>query len=687
MRKLLFLIFSFSFVCMFSLPEVVAQNRRLERADAAFEMRKYNEALDLYRRAYNRVNRKNRAEGTRILFQQGMCYRYLNEPRRAETFFRRAIRGNYRDPIVHFYFAEALLMNEKYDDALAQFVLFKEKAPDDWRGPWGIATVNASRQLLENPGLYQINLERNFNSRGNDFTPTFADHRNSILIFASSRDGALGSKKDPWTGQPFTSLFVSYLDRRGDWSSPVLLDEGPINTEFNEGAPSVNVSGTEMFFTRCHAAPNVDLGCRIFRSERRGAEWGEPREVALVSDSTVSVGHPAISHDDMRLYFVSDMPGGMGGKDIWVAERERPGGDFKAPRNLGAPINTPGDEMFPHIRDDGTLYFASNGHPGLGGLDIFFAQPAGNSWSQPENMGIPINSSGDDFGITFRRGENSGFFTSSRNERGARGDAIFSFFLAPVEFTLQGTVRDDSTKQVIANVQIQLIGSDGTFAQTETSAEGKYFFDKDLIRKDTRYDILVSKEKYFNARGQETTLGIVRSRDFVFDFYLEPIPDRPIELPEILYEFARWELLPQYKDSLNGLIRTLEDNPDIIVELASHTDSRGTHEVNDTLSQRRAQTVVNYLIEKGIAPERLVAVGYGKRVPRTITQTLVRDGFTFPAGTVLTEAYINSLPTEQQRDVAHQLNRRTEFRVLGDDYVPSVRQNGAPPVRVGTPRQ
>lgn len=664
------IIFFLSFVLFFFfIPEQVnGQHRRTIRADAAFELRQYSEALNQYQRAYNRVRRKDRVEATRILFQMAMCYRYLNESRRAESFFRRAIRGNYPDPIAILYFAEALMKNEKYDLAKEQFGIYSEKVPDDWRGPNGVASVDAALHLLENPGLYEVNVERNFNSREDDFAPAFGDNRNSMLVFTSSRDGAVGSKTDPWTGGNHTSLFVSYLDRRGDWSNPVLLDDGIVNTEFNEGTPSINASGTEMFFTRCESVPDADIGCRIFVSQRAGAAWGQPQEVNLVSDSSISVGHPAISNDEMRLYFVADMPEGQGGKDIWVAERESPGGDFQNPRNLGPVINTPGDEMFPFEREDGTLYFASNGHPGLGGLDIFFSMPQGNSWTEPENLGTPVNSPGDDFGITFRRGENSGFFSSNRNERGLRGDGILSFFLAPVEFTLQGTVRDDSTKTVLPDVQIQLVGSDGSFAQTETSQTGEYFFDKTQLRNNTSYEILVSREGYFNMRGHETTMDIVRSRDFVYDFYLVPIPDTPIELPEILYEFARWELLPQYKDSLNGLITTLVENPGLIIELASHTDSRGSDEVNDTLSQRRAQSVVDYLIEQGIERDRLVARGYGKRVPREIENTIEREGFTFEAGTVLNEEYINALPSEEHRDAAHQLNRRTEFRVISDDY-------------------
>ena len=681
MKKLFFLIFVS--LIFFFLPDTAeAQNRRLERADRAFELRQYSKAVDQYRRAYNRVRRKDRREGVRILYQQGLCYKYMNDYRRAEVFFRRAVRGNYPDPIAIFYKADAMMKNGKHEQALDQFKLYKEKVPDDWRGDWGIRSVEITMELMENPGLYEVSFERVFNSRQDDFAPAFGDQRGSILIFTSSREGAVGSETDPWTGQNFTSLFVTYQDRRGDWSNPALLDEGPINTEFNEGAPSINSSATEMYFTRCQSLPDKELGCRILFSERHGAEWGEPVELNLISDSTISVGHPAISHDDMSLYFVSDMPGGEGGRDIWVAERERAGGDFINPRNLGPEINTPGDEMFPYIREDGTLFFASNGHPGLGGLDIFYSVREPDGWSKPINMGTPINSQADDFGIVFRRNTESGFFSSNRSERGSRGDAIFTFMIPPVEFTMAGIVRDDSTKQELPGAQIQLIGSDGSFAQVETNQSGEYFFDKARIRENTTYEILVSKEKYFNVRGQQSTIGVERSRDFINDFSLEPIPDEPIELPEILYDFARWELLPQYQDSLNGLITTLQDNPEIVIELASHTDSRGTDEVNDTLSQRRAQSVVDYLIERGINPARLVAVGYGKRVPRTIERAIVRDGFRFEAGVVLTEGYINRLPTERHRDVAHQLNRRTEFRVIGEDFVPGDARREEGPIQI-----
>lgn len=663
-----FFIFIFLVAGQLFIFDAQAQNRRLERADKAFELRQYHEAIELYQRVYNRVNRNNRAEGTRIVFQVALCHRYTNNHRMAEAWFNRAVRANYPDPVAVLYLADAMMANEKFEQALEQYKRYTELVPDDWRGPRGIESVNLAIELLKNPEPYEVEAVRLFNSRQDDYTPAFSDHRATSLIFASSRDDAMGRRTDPWTGNQHTSFFVSYKDRAGSWSRPSLLDEGPINTEFNEGAPSINTSATELFFTRCTRSETVDMGCRIYRASRDGANWSSPSEVRLTNDSLVTVGHPAISPDGLELYFVSDMDGGKGGMDIWVSRRRAPGDEFGPPENLGPVINTPGNEMFPYVREDGTLYFASDGHPGLGGLDIFMSYYSPDGWSEPENIGPPLNSPADDFGIVFRPGEESGFISSNRGRTGAYD--IYSFILPPLEFMISGVVTDDSTSMVVPAANVQLVGSDGTLRQTETDRQGMYVFDHTVLRENTRYELLANKAGYFSGRASQSTVGEERSREFIVNLSMAPIPQTAIELPEILYEFASWELQPQFKDSLNGLVRTMLDNPNIVIELASHTDSRGTHELNDTLSQRRAQSVVNYLVDQGIEPERLEARGYGKRNPRVIERTIERNGFVFEEGTRLTEEYINSLPSEEHQDVAHQLNRRTEFRVIREDYDP-----------------
>jgi peptidoglycan-associated lipoprotein len=677
-KRILFLSF-FIFFMAFS-PEAVGQERRIARADQAFELHQYAEAIRLYRRAYNRVRRKDRTEAGRISFNTGVAYMRSNDPRRAEMQFKRAIRMNFREPEVYLYLADALVNNQKFDEAAANYYKFMEVLPDDWRGPRGLETIELSKQYAEQLTPYEVESVRVFNSREDDFTSSWGDHLGTVLIFASSRDDALGDDTDPWYGRKHTSLFVSYLDREGNWSTPELLDEGPINTEFNEGAPAINSSATELFFTRCLPSPDIEMGCRIFVSQRQGATWGEASEVKLVNDSTLTVGHPAISSDELTLYFVSDMPGGLGGRDIWFARRRAPGDEFGPAQNMGEPINTPGNEMFPYVHEDGSLYFASDGHAGMGGLDLFYSERTPEGWAKPENMGAPVNSPMDDFGMLFKPGLKQGFFSSNR--RGARGYDIHSFYLAPVEFTLSGIVKDDSTQAVLPDVIIQLVGSDGSLVQRETSDEGVYQFGKEFLKEHTSYEILASKNKYFSFRTHLSTEEYTRSEDFVIDIDMEALPVTPIALPEILYDFGRWELLPQFRDSLNGLVQTLNDNPQLVIELASHTDSRGTETSNDTLSQRRAQSVVEYLIEQGIDPARLEARGYGERRPRTLTRTVTRDGTTFRAGVTLTEDYINRLSTERMREAAHALNRRTEFRILRDDFKPSDDPGQQGPVRI-----
>ncbi len=663
-------IFFVFIVALLLIPsKLESQGRRIERGDMAFEQRHYKEAIEYYDRAYDRLMRRDRDEGARVTYKMAISYSKINDSRRAEMWFRRALRMEYGKPDIFLQFADVLMENEKYDDALEYYKKYSEERPDDPRGKNGIKSVKLTQELIENPSEYQVEEQRQFNTREwDDFAPAFGDHRESSIIFTSSRDGTLNDEKDPWTGKNYTNLFISYQDRRGDWSEPELLDEGPVNTGFNEGTPSLNHDKTTLYFTRCVTEEGAELGCRIYKSRREGNKWGDPRALELVSDSTISVGHPAISPDELKLYFVSDMPGGVGEKDIWVAERSSVGEEFGRPVNLGSVINTKGNEMFPYIRNDGVLFFSSDGHPGMGGLDIFKSEKNNGSWSEPQNLGYPVNSSRDDFGIVFKNDQIKGYFSSNR--AGRRGDQIYSLYVPPLEFSLKGTVRDDSTKWVLPGATVQLLGSEGTIDAVETDEDGEYYFDESIVKPDKTYEILVSYDDYFSESRKESTKEMERSREFVHDFYLQQITDAPVELPEILYDFDSWELKPQFQDSLTGLVETLNDNPNIVIELASHTDSRGPHAHNDTLSQRRAQAVVDFLVERGIHPDRLKAKGYGKREPRKIRETIERNGYVFEAGEVLNEEYIDNLSSEEHRETAHQLNRRTEFTVLSDDFEP-----------------
>ncbi len=514
---------------------------------------------------------------------------------------------------------------------------------------------------------------KKINSRESDFAPAFTTENYNEIVFTSSREGATGKETDRWTDQNFTDLFVSKMDRLGEWSAPVLFDDTEnINTKANEGSATLNSKFNTVYFTRCPNTPQQESGCQVYKSQRTGRRWGKAEMVDIKGVDTMStIGQPTVSKGELIIYFSSDRKGSFGGKDIWVAFRDSKAEGFGRPMNLGEVVNTPGDEMFPFLRNDTTLYFASDGHGGMGGLDIFVTtiDTAGN-WGEPQNLKYPMNSIMDDFGICWHPEEEYGYLSSNR--KGTRGkEDIWYFIEPPLEFTLSGIVKDDRTLMFIEGALVNLVGSNGLSVTTRTNENGYYSFGSSQIAPNTTFEITVTKQNYFNSKGNITTVGVEFSKDFEKDFVLTPIPSEPIVLPEILYDLAKWNLKPQYQDSLQGLIQTLRDNPNLVIELAAHTDTRDSEERNDILSQRRAQSVVDYLIIRGIDPQRLVAKGYGEHVPRTLKKDIVRDGFLFTKGTTLDDDFINSLATTREKEAAHQLNRRTEFRVLRKDYIPS----------------
>ncbi|MEI6576211.1 MAG: OmpA family protein [Bacteroidota bacterium] len=656
-----------------------------QEADQAFEDKMFNLAIEKYEKAYSKV-KKNRIEKNRILFQIAESYRLTNNWKKAEQQYKRLDKANYQkiNPIVIMYYADAQKINERYEDAIIQYKRYADLAPNDPRGKIGIESCQMAQTWKDNPTRYavnpsdeahkELNAWKTINSKEDDFAPSFAEEKGKTMVFTSSRENSTGGSVDDWTGQAFSDLYVSTMSSKGDWSTPVLLDDqNVINTDGNEGASCYSNKFNTLYFTRCSSEKKKVLTCAIYRTERRGKIWSPPEHVKLGTDSTKIYGHPAVSKDELTIYFASDMEGGQGGKDIWVATRAKKNKNFDLPKNLGTTINTPGDEMFPYLRFDSLLYFASNYLPGMGGMDIFKTVKVGEKWSSPENMKSPVNSAADDFAVTFFPGvlEEKGYFASNRKlKSGKGGDDIYSFLKIPLLFTIQGVVKDDRTLQYIPGATVKMVGSDGTSIETKTDKRGGYAFDKTQVLPTTSYELTVSKEGYFSDKGRETTVGLEQSKDFQIDFVLSPIPVKPIVLPEILYDLAKWDLKPQYQDSLQGLITILEANPTMTIELGAHTDTRDTDVKNDTLSLKRAQSVVSYLISRGIDPDRLTASGYGERVPRVLAKDVNRDGFLFPSGTVITDDYIATLSGKPHQEAAHQLNRRTEFRILSMNFVP-----------------
>lgn len=662
--------------------EAVAQKTITAEADEAFQLQRYSEAIPLYKKAFTKVN--NKPEKRRILFQIAECYRKTADFVRAEAAYDRAIRAEFPLPVIYLRYAETLKARGKYDEAREQYDIYLQKEPGDQRARIARDYCDSAKSWMENPTRWQVENMKRFNSRNNDFSPSYADNKKyNVLVFTSDREEAAGKKMDEWTGGKFTDIFYVTLDKKNNWSKPQSLDDDQIiNTSGNEGVTFFNDKGNVLYYTRCRIAGKGEkLGCDILMSKKSGRKWGEPEPMAIAADS-IRVMHPTLSEDEKIIYFTSDMPGGYGGGDIWMARRTSKTKPFGTPENLGPVVNTSGNEMFPWLRQEGVLYFASDGHPGMGGLDIFKTAMVNGAWTAPENMGFPINSEGDDFGLILqgfekRFGEQEdGFMNSSRAVKGARGgDDIYAVHLPPILFTLTGTVRDAQTLQRLQGVKVELKGSDKSALETTTDKMGIYRFNNQQILPNVTYTLDFSKEGYFSAKGKESTVGLFVSKDLVHDKKLEPIPKGPIVLPEIRYDLAKWELKPQYRDSLAGLVKTMKDNETIVVELISHTDFRASHEYNDTLSLKRSKSCVEYIISQGIDPDRITAVGRGEREPRKLDRDyyVAEWKTTVKAGSVLTEDYINKLRTNNEKEAAHQLNRRTEFRIVRNDFVPKAK--------------
>jgi len=658
MKRLFLLIIS---LLVITLPEASAQKRKSEKAYTSFNAGEYYNAIDLFKDAYSKTNKSDKNARNELVFMIAECYRLTNDPKNAEIWYKQSVKSSNSKPEAEYYLGESLKKNGKYQQAIEEFKKYKQVAPGDSKADQEIRSCELAMEWLRNPEAYKVEELKELNSKESDFSPAYARDDYGMIYFTSSRDDAAGNKTHGATGQSFTDIFESRVDKKSKWSTPVPV--GVINTVNEEGTPSFSTDFRELYFTRCEAGKREKKGCIIMFTKKNGDAWAEPKNIGLLPDSVVAA-HPALSHDGLTLYFVSDISGGFGKKDIWKTTRAREGDQWSKPVNLGPDINTPGDELFPYVRQDGTLYFSSDGLIGMGGLDICSAkqQPDG-SWVV-KNMKPPINSFADDFGIAFEGMEEKGIFSSTRKGRG--NDDLYSFELPPLKFNVTGLVKDEKGGTPIQGSLVQLIASDGSNLQAETGASGDFKF---ALKANVDYIFLASKKGYLNGKEKETTKGQEKSREFMVTILLTAI-DKPIELPNILYDFGKWDLRPESMVSLDKLVETLFDNPNVVIELMSHTDSRDTEEYNLTLSQKRAQVVVQYLIDKGIAPERLVAKGYGESTPKIVDAEIAKIDPFLKIGTTLTEQYINSLANDEQREIAHQINRRTEFKVIRTDYEP-----------------
>lgn len=634
--------FSFSFV------NVQAQKDFLKLANQAYDGGQYTAAVELFREAYNKTKKK--AVKAAINFKVAECFRLSNDIKQSEIWYSRAIESGYRENIVLLRYAQALQSNEKYTAALEQFNVYLAAKTNDPLGEIGKKSCEFAIKLKETPTSHVINNMAGINSQYSDFSPAF--YKNGI-VFTSARENVTGDASYKWTGEKFTDLFITTPDQTGKWDVPQLF-KGGINTPSNEGTASFSNDYKTLYFTRCLEEKGKDGICNIYVSNLGGVmgdTWSESKIFAFSSDTSI-IAHPSLSTDGKKLFFTSNIPGGFGGKDIYVTYYDEATQIWDEPANLGPVINTSGDEMFPSFHSDGkTLHFSSNGHLGMGGMDNFFSTYDGIEWRPVQNLGYPLNSGSDDFGLILDSTKLNGYFSSTR-EGGKGNDDIYSFYLAASSFALIGNIIDDSSKAPISEAKITVSGSDTSVVSIKSEINGTYYVG---LKPNTSYTINVSKDNYFGVSGTATTVGLKTSADtIVRDFYLKPMPKKGVEivLPNILYDLAKWDLRPESKVALDGLVQILKDNSNIIIAINSHTDCRSSKKYNVDLSQKRAQSVVDYLVESSIEKDRLVAKGYGE-------DKLLND-------CACEGSYMKRKCSEEE----HQLNRRTAFEVLSIDYVP-----------------
>jgi len=638
---------------------VYAQPAPIRKADEFYNAGGYYEALALYK---DNLVLLPKDQLPAYLFRVAECYRKTGRPRQAELWYQKAILRECSEPKAFLYYANSLLSSENYDQAKENYEAYLKLQPNDKWAKMGLESCELAKKWKASPSGYVVRLMSVLDSKFNDFSPAYASADYRTVLLTSSRDVALGRNKHAATGEKFTDLFIATSNSDGRWSKPKPL-EGNINTSDEEGTPNFSQDFTKVYYTRCVAGKKGKLGCQIYEASLSSEGWDNPVLQNLAADSIV-VAHPAISPDGLTLYFTSDLPGGFGGMDLWKVTRNSTGDTWGEPLNLGGSFNTEGDEMFPYVHSDGTLYFSSNGWPGMGGLDIFRVGKNEKGEPKIENMRYPINSSDDDFGITIQKEREEGFFTS-RRAGGRGGDDIYWFYLPPLEFNLMGVVKDEKDNMPLRKAKVRLVGSDGSIQNTETNEEGRFKF---ILKPNTDYVAITSDKGYLNGKFKTSTKGRAMSEDLSIEMSMNSVA-KPILLPNIFYDFNNWELRPESVTSLNTMIDILNDNPAIIVEMGAHTDARGSKEYNLELSQKRAQAVVNYLIEHGIPAERLRAKGYAQSEPFVVTPNLHEMYDFLPVGQILDEAFIDSLVDDEKKEIAWQTNRRTQFRVLSNDYV------------------
>jgi outer membrane protein OmpA-like peptidoglycan-associated protein/Tol biopolymer transport system component len=624
----------------------------MKKGDKKLKYGEFEYSIDYYSKAIKHNYNSGEAN-----FKIGEAYRLSNRLKEAEPYYKAAVDNKYENEEARYYYGLALKSNEKYSVAKDELENYLASANDEKiidLAQHEIDNLIKLNEIMERESYFRIKNLELINTPAAEYSPVYLDGE---LYFTSSR---FGGKIYKATGTSFTNLYkVKTKGARVEIETITSLGEQINSPNANEGCVAFSPDGQTMVFAKGNSgrkkgAEDVDLYISRFR---RGT-WSTPT-LMRISDGKAWDSTPAFSRDGRTLYFSSNRRGSIGGTDLYAATKNRRG-RWSNVRNLGPKINTAGNEMFPYQASDGSIYFASNGHPGLGGLDILVAKREEGKMVI-ENLGAPINSSSDDFGL-FLYTPDKGFFTSNR-EGGKGDDDIYTFInndpnLKIINYFLTGTthtIDEEGNEKILPNTSVLLYGAnDELLNEALTGRDGKFLF---RVYPEEDYKLMGEKPDFFTSRALFSTVGKTIPKDqltkletnkvFTTKIVLDQIVlDKSIVLENIYYDLDRDEIRADAALELDKLVTVLADNPEIKIELSSHTDSRQTAAYNDDLSKRRAQSAVDYIVSKGIESDRLIARGYGE------SNLLIQD------------EEINKLPTEEAREAAHQRNRRTEFKVI-----------------------
>lgn len=635
-----------------------AADNAMRKGEKFLSIGEYHDAAEQFKKAYSKTPAKERQLRGQRALKMAHCYRHISSTQKAISAYRNAMRYNVATLDDRLAYARLLLKNGEYKRALAEFEVLNDSMPNNVLVKNGLTSARMAPEWKDQGSDYTVKKMTEFNSRRADYCPVLAGDQWDRLYFSSTRNDALGDELSGITGAKPGDIFFSDKDDKGKWSKPQTIESG-LNTEYDEGACCLSVDGSTMYLTQCLSDPSYPRYAQIVTAQRSDASWGKTTPLLITNDTLSTYAHPAISPDGEWLYFVSDMPGGKGGLDIWRIRLTANGP--VGVENLGDPINTPGDEMFPSFRPNGDFYFSSDGHPGFGGLDIFIATVGEDGRYHLSHPGYPLNSQGDDFGMTFQGQLNQGFFSSNRGD-GRGWDHIFSFYNPEIVQTIRGWIYEQDGYELTSG-EARIVGSDGTNMRLGVRGDGSFEY---VVKPGVDYIILGMCGGFLNHKEEIHVDSVKESKVYDLQFPLASI-SAPVLIDNIFYAFDKATLLPESKNALDSLVLMLNENPNITIELSAHTDYRGAEAYNKTLSQKRAESVVRYLIDHGIAADRLTAVGYGEEKPKTIRRKVAERYPWLKENDVLTEEFILKLKPDQQ-ETANALNRRTEFKVLRTTY-------------------